>query len=143
MASPLPRSLAAQVRADLKRKMVFVSGPRQVGKTTLARRLLTDAAGYLNWDVPEHRDAILRGRLPATGLLVFDELHKYRQWRGFLKGLYDRRDGRRILVAGSGRLDYYRQWRRLTAGPLPPPADASSVGSRTRHRRPARPHAAA
>ena len=108
MTSPLPRYLAAQTRSDLERKMVFVSGPRQVGKTTLARHLLADAAGYLNWDVPEHRDAILRGRLPATELLVFDELHKYRQWRGFLKGLYDRQDGRRILVTGSGRLDYYR-----------------------------------
>lgn len=108
MANPLPRYLAAQIGADLKRKMVFVSGPRQVGKTTLARRLLADAAGYLNWDIPEHRDAILRGRLPATELLVFDELHKYRQWRAFLKGLYDRQDGRQVLVTGSGRLDYYR-----------------------------------
>ena len=108
MAGTLPRYLSAQVRSDLARKMVFVSGPRQVGKTTLARHLLADAAGYLNWDIPEHRDAILRGRLPATDLLVFDELHKFRQWRSFLKGLYDRQDGRRILVTGSGRLDYYR-----------------------------------
>ncbi len=41
-------------------------------------------------------------------MLVFDELHKFRGWRGFLKGLYDRQDGTRILVTGSGRLDYYR-----------------------------------
>ena len=88
--------------------MVFVSGPRQVGKTTLAREILPDPAGYLNWDVPEHRDAILRGRLPATEVLVFDELHKFHGWRGWLKGLYDRQDGVRILVTGSGRLDYYR-----------------------------------
>ena len=88
--------------------MVFVSGPRQVGKTTLAREILPDPAGYLNWDVPEHRDAILRGRLPATETLVFDELHKFHRWRAWLKGLYDRQDGVRILVTGSGRLDYYR-----------------------------------
>ena len=108
MDTPLPRYLTEQIRADLSRKMVFVSGPRQIGKTTLARQLLTDSAGYLNWDIPEHRDAILRGRLPATELLVFDELHKFRLWRELLKGLYDRQDGRRILVTGSGRLDYYR-----------------------------------
>ena len=108
MTGSLDRYLTAQIRSDLSRKMVFVSGPRQVGKTTLARRFLPDPAGYLNWDVPEHRDAILRGRLPATDMLVFDELHKFRDWRALLKGLYDRQDGTRILVTGSGRLDYYR-----------------------------------
>ena len=107
MPSPLRRYLADQIRADLAQKMVFVAGPRQVGKTTLARGLLTDPAGYLSWDVPDHRDAILRGRLPAAPLLVFDELHKFHGWRGFLKGIHDRGDSPRILVTGSGRLDYY------------------------------------
>ena len=105
MAALLRRYLAGQIRTDLERKMVFVSGPRQVGKTTRARGLLPDATGYLSWDIPDHRDAILRGRLPNAPMLVFDELHKFRGWRGFLKGLYDRRDGTRILVTGSGRLD--------------------------------------
>ena len=108
MAALLRRYLAGQIGSDLERKMVFVSGPRQVGKTTLARGLLADPAGYLSWDIPDHRDAILRGRLPNAPMLVFDELHKFRGWRGFLKGLYDRQDGTRILVTGSGRLDYYR-----------------------------------
>lgn len=108
MANLLQRYLAGQIRTDLERKMVFVSGPRQVGKTTLARGLLPAPAGYLSWDIPDHRDAILRGRLPDTPMLVFDELHKFRGWRGFLKGLYDRQDRTRILVTGSGRLDYYR-----------------------------------
>lgn len=61
MAALLRRYLADQTRTDLERKMVFVSGPRQVGKTTLARGLLPDPAGYLSWDIPDHRDAILRG----------------------------------------------------------------------------------
>jgi len=103
------RYLEAQVRRDLRRKMVFVAGPRQVGKTTLAKRLLGRKAGYLNWDVAEHREAILRRELPVSTFWVFDEIHKYRAWRNFLKGLYDaRRASQRILVTGSARLDFYR-----------------------------------
>jgi predicted AAA+ superfamily ATPase len=103
------RYLEAQVRHDLARKMVFVAGPRQVGKTTLARRLPGARTGYLNWDVAEHRERILRRELPVSPLWVFDEIHKYRSWRNLLKGLYDgRRKGQRMLVTGSARLDFYR-----------------------------------
>ncbi|MDA8327163.1 MAG: ATP-binding protein [Nitrospiraceae bacterium] len=103
------RYLTKQVKEDLTRKMVFIGGPRQVGKTTLAKSLLPDNAGYLNWDAPEHREKILGNALPGTGFLVFDEIHKYRQWRNFLKGLYDTRaQGLKILVTGSARLDIYR-----------------------------------
>ena len=106
---PLTRYLVPQVRRDLAKKMVFVAGPRQVGKTTLARSLPGGQAGYLNWDVAEHRERILRRELPATKLWVFDELHKYRSWRNYLKGLFDSRSaGRQILVTGSARLDFYR-----------------------------------
>jgi predicted AAA+ superfamily ATPase len=87
--------------------MVFVAGPRQVGKTTLALAFTT--RGYLSWDVPADREQILRGELPAAKLWAFDEIHKYRRWRAFLKGLYDgRRAGQQILVTGSARLDLYR-----------------------------------
>jgi predicted AAA+ superfamily ATPase len=104
-----PRYLTTQVRRDLARKMVFVAGPRQVGKTTLARSLPGASAGYLSWDIAEDRDRILRREMPASRLWVFDEIHKYRSWRGLLKGLYDgRRRGQRILVTGSARLDFYR-----------------------------------
>lgn len=96
------RYLAAQVERDLRRKMVFVAGPRQVGKTTLARSLPGASAGYLNWDVPEGRDRILRRELHPGPFWVFDEIHKYRAWRALLKGLWDgRRPGQRILVTGS------------------------------------------
>lgn len=104
----LSRYLLPQIEHDLDRKMVFVAGPRQVGKTTLARSLPGADAGYLNWDVSEHRERILSGELPAAKLWVFDEIHKYRRWRGFLKGLFDASSGRRILVTGSARLDLYR-----------------------------------
>jgi predicted AAA+ superfamily ATPase len=106
------RYLATQVRKDLARKMVFVGGARQVGKTTLALQLLDGRPGYLNWDVPEDRERILKGTLPRSSMLVFDEIHKYRTWRNYLKGLYDAQVGRqrrrRILVTGSARLDFYR-----------------------------------
>jgi predicted AAA+ superfamily ATPase len=106
---PRPRYLAAAVRRDLARKMAFVAGPRQVGKTTLAQALPGARAGYLNWDVAAHRERILKGELPAGRLWIFDEIHKYRRWRNWLKGLYDARPrGQRILVTGSGRLDLYR-----------------------------------
>jgi uncharacterized protein len=106
----MKRYLESQVRSDLKRKMVFVGGPRQVGKTTLARNLLgKPPSGLLNWDVPAQRDLILRQQFPKSPLWVFDELHKYRKWRNYLKGLFDSRsESQQILVTGSARLDYYR-----------------------------------
>lgn len=116
--STKPRYLVPQILRDLDRKMVFVAGPRQVGKTTLALGLPRAAAGYLNWDVPEHRERILRRELPPVDFWIFDEIHKYRSWRNWLKGVYDAQvpgpsgPGRgprpRILVTGSARLDYYR-----------------------------------
>jgi uncharacterized protein len=103
------RYLAAQVKRDLARKMVFVAGPRQVGKTTLALSLPGSRSGYLNWDVAAHREAILRNELPPSRLWAFDEIHKYRGWRRFLKGVFDARPrGQHILVTGSARLDLYR-----------------------------------
>jgi uncharacterized protein len=103
------RYLQGQVERDLGRKMVLLAGPRQVGKTTLARSLPGGNDGYLNWDVPEHRQRILARELPAGELWIFDEIHKYRLWRNYLKGLYDvRRPEQRILVTGSARLDLYR-----------------------------------
>ncbi|MCP3962881.1 MAG: ATP-binding protein [bacterium] len=103
------RYLRPQIERDLERKMVFVAGPRQVGKTTLARSLPGAERGYLNWDVPEHRERILKRELPDSPLWIFDEIHKYRTWRNYLKGLYDvRRRAQRILVTGSARLDLYR-----------------------------------
>lgn len=107
------RYLRQQVIEDLARKMVLVSGPRQVGKTTLARSLPGADEGYLSWDIPAHRERILRRELPASALWVFDEIHHYARWRGFLKGIYDAaaEDAphlrQRILVTGSGRLELF------------------------------------
>lgn len=94
--------------------MVFVGGPRQVGKTTLARYIGEsdfDTYQYLNWDSREDRKEVLNGTFRAgSDLVVFDELHKYRQWRNYLKGEYNKyKDVFRVLVTCSVRLDLYRR----------------------------------
>lgn len=89
--------------------MVFVAGPRQCGKTTLAKSIPHGQRGYLNWDIEDDREKILSREFPESPLWVFDEIHKYRLWRNFLKGLYDKNKGsQKILVTGSAKLDVYR-----------------------------------
>ena len=111
----MSRYLEKQILEDLNRKMVLLAGPRQCGKTTLAKTLLDsedagDGSRYLNWDALEDRDLILQEQFPAgPGLMVLDEIHKYSRWRQVLKGLYDKRKEEiRILVTGSAKLDHYR-----------------------------------
>jgi hypothetical protein len=102
------------------RQMAFVSGPRQVGKTTVCRSL-ADEGAYLSWDSEADRRLILAGdravaeRLgleragpPVTA--VFDEIHRFGRWKRFLKGFYDHQGERvKIMVTGSSRLDVYRR----------------------------------
>ena len=107
------RYLEPAVREDLDQKMVFVAGPRQVGKTTLAQEILaTSRTGvYLNWDNRDDRREIRAARWPGgPALVVLDELHKWRGWKGWLKGEFDKhRKTTRFLVTGSARLDLYRR----------------------------------
>lgn len=104
-----------------ERQMVFLAGPRQVGKTTTARTSLPDAR-YLDWDVREDRLLILQGARSvarAVGLdeatdrrrfVVFDEIHKFKGWKNFLKGFFDLFSERcGALVTESARLNVYRQ----------------------------------
>ena len=81
-----PRYLEPAVRADLAAKMLFIAGPRQVGKTTLARRIMGSAAGiYLNWDNRGDRAEIRAARWPGgKALVVLDEIHKWRSWKSWL-----------------------------------------------------------
>ncbi|MBI4412484.1 MAG: ATP-binding protein, partial [Deltaproteobacteria bacterium] len=105
----MQRYLHDQIVSDLAEKMVFIGGPRQVGKTTLARQIISSNKACLNWDIPDDRQAILNRKFPPVKALIFDEIHKYRGWRNYLKGLYDKQKSRlKILVTGSARLDYYR-----------------------------------
>lgn len=116
MVEYLPRYIEKSVVDDVKHKMVFIGGPRQSGKTTMAKHLCKEAGfdvkrRYLNWDAPEDRENILIERFPTgRGYLVLDEIHKYSRWRQVVKGLFDKRGSElQILVTGSARLDHYRR----------------------------------
>ncbi|MDR3336353.1 MAG: ATP-binding protein [Treponema sp.] len=109
----MTRSRKERIIKDLPSKLVFLTGPRQVGKTWLAH----DIAGeferpvYLNYDRLQDRVIILNEAwLASTDLLIFDEIHKMPEWKGYLKGIFDtRNEGLRIIVTGSARLDFFRQ----------------------------------
>ena len=110
MSKEVQRCQTAAIVEDLAQKMVFLVGPRQCGKTTLARHIIAREGGaYFSWDVDAHRRALRSGSLPEQERLwVFDELHKQRTWRNWLKGQFDLHHGRhRILVTGSARLEVY------------------------------------
>jgi hypothetical protein len=110
------RYLEPAITPVLPRKMVFIGGPRQVGKTTLALSLVGKGAdethpAYFNWDDPRAAARLRRLELPpGQALLVLDEIHKYARWRNLVKGIYDtEKSRRRIVVTGSARLDDYRK----------------------------------
>jgi predicted AAA+ superfamily ATPase len=114
------RYLHDQILKDLSKKMVMITGPRQVGKTFLAKQIMAGfkAPQYLNADSPEDRSIILKRGWPLNSdLLVFDEIHKIKGWKSFLKGEFDTRpEGQAILVTGSARLDALRQAGESLAG---------------------------
>ena len=103
------------------RQMAFLSGPRQVGKTTLAQQALPGAA-FFSYDNPSAAHAIAAGPdrvaelagladpLRARNGVLFDELHKFPRWKSFLKGFFDvHGDGLPVAVTGSARLDVYKR----------------------------------
>ena len=105
---------------DLDQKMVVLTGPRQVGKTTLAKSLSTvwPNLEYLNWDAEKDRKIMLRQEWNRkAALLILDEFHKLKNWKSRIKGVYDTEGiPPRILVTGSARLDIYRRGSDSLAG---------------------------
>ena len=93
---------------DLAKKMVFVIGPRQVGKTWIAKEIykLYKSPVYLNYDNIEDQKIIKNmSWLSTNDLVIFDELHKMKGWKNYIKGVYDTRpDDMSILVTGSAGL---------------------------------------
>ena len=104
------RYLVEQIRNDLKKKMVILAGPRQVGKTSLSKMINPKSTLYLNYDITLNRRRILKEEFGPEKLWIFDEVHKYKKWKNLLKGIYDQHhDQHQILVTGSARLDLMRK----------------------------------
>jgi uncharacterized protein len=109
------RYLKDPIKEDLKDRMVFIGGPRQVGKTTFALTFLPENSekhpAYLNWDSLSVRSSLLKGELPGgQDCIILDEIHKFAGWRNLVKGFYDaNRSDVPFIISGSARLDYYRK----------------------------------
>lgn len=110
------RYLIEIIKKNISKKMVFVGGPRQVGKTTLALECISEQAteqhpGYLNWDYPPSAAKIRNIELPVNEkIIILDEVHKYARWRNLIKGIYDtQKSMHQFIITGSARLDYYRR----------------------------------
>jgi predicted AAA+ superfamily ATPase len=115
-----PRSLPRRIyldfiSRDLQKKMVFLGGPRQVGKTTLATSMLDKYfdghPAYLNWDNEQARKVILKSLWPKEEpLIIFDEIHKRKGWQSLVKGIWDTwKNTQKFLITGSARLDIFRK----------------------------------
>lgn len=115
----LYKNIWTSISAD--KQMVFLSGPRQTGKTTFAREAARAFANslYFNWDVISHKRQLVENpyffteltrKDSSQPLIIFDEIHKYGDWKNYLKGVYDGHSGEyKFLVSGSGRLDLYQK----------------------------------
>jgi uncharacterized protein len=120
MPGMLDRPLYRHTWKELTRekRMVFMAGPRRVGKTTLGEMIGQSYPNrvYVNWEIPEDRTRLIRNpaffeeterRDESMPLVMFDEINRHRGWRRYLKGAYDRGEGHyQFLVAGSSRLDH-------------------------------------
>ena len=104
-----------------EKQMIFLSGPRQVGKTTLAKFIARSYSNkyYFNWDIISNKKILIKdpaffqhiNRVDSTKpIVILDEIHKYKQWKNYLKGIYDQFKNEYVfLVSGSGRLDTYQK----------------------------------
>lgn len=106
----MDRSLYQYVKKDLSSKIVLISGPRQVGKTTLSKQLENNQQ-YLNFDDEDHRKIILSKTWDRSKkLIIFDELHKKPKWKSWIKGIYDSEGiPPEYLVTGSARMDVFKK----------------------------------
>lgn len=119
----MDRGLYRGIWQELSRgkAMVFLAGPRQSGKTTLARLIAGGFANsvYFNWDISSNKKLLIENpaffqdvnlKDATAPLVILDEIHKYRRWKNYLKGVYDGFGDRyRFLVLGSGRLNVFQK----------------------------------
>jgi uncharacterized protein len=119
MERPLYKKIWQKLSAN--KQMIFISGPRQAGKTTFTQSIAKDYqnALYFNWDIIDEKQKLINDPLfyenvnrrdSSLPLIIFDELHKYKDWKNYLKSAYDRDKGSYIFtVSGSGRLNIYQK----------------------------------
>lgn len=107
----MKRYLYEKILDDLNDRMVFIGGPRQVGKTTFSKQLPESSFQYYNWDKITDRKIIKTHSFSEdSSFLIFDEIHKYTRWRTLVKGLFDEhKETHKIIVTGSARLDYFNK----------------------------------
>lgn len=106
----MERYLKEYIQEDLDKKIIILTGPRQTGKTTLSKTLKSDF-DYFNFDNKDDRVSLLEQSWDRSKpLLIFDELHKLKKWKTWLKGIYDKEGiPPSILVTGSAKLDTYKK----------------------------------
>lgn len=119
----VPRPLYMDMWSNLatEKRMIFMAGPRQAGKTTLAEQISGSFVNhvYFNWDIPQQRARLIENPAffqeveridDSVPLVVFDEIHKFKDWKNYLKGIYDQfHEEYQFLITGSGRLDIYQK----------------------------------
>ncbi len=119
------RNIYKRIWDDLfpDKSLILLAGPRQSGKTTFARDIVAKDFKdiiYFNWDIDGDKrrlltDPVFFSKIPKSSisskpLVILDEIHKYRDWKNYLKGIYDQFEKEyNFLVTGSGRLEYSRK----------------------------------
>jgi len=109
----MKRYLYNQILKDLKKKIVIITGPRQVGKTYLSKQIMKNFNSpiYLNFDDKDGRNIIFQQSWKSNSdLIIFDEIHKMKKWKNYIKGIFDtKKKNQSLLVTGSARLDTFRK----------------------------------
>lgn len=105
----MQRYLYSEIKEIINKKLVLISGPRQVGKTTLAKTIFRSFE-YLNYDHLADRKKIIKEEWDRSkDILILDEIHKMKKWKLWLKGIYDTESMSKIIVTGSARLDAHKR----------------------------------
>jgi len=107
----LKREISIKIKEFLSKKIVLISGPRQVGKTFITKNFLSTSYVYLNYDDEDDRKMIQDKSWPRdVGLIIFDELHKKDKWKTWLKSIFDKEGiNPNIIVTGSARMEVFKK----------------------------------